>query len=404
MVKGAGKIAVLFFVMGSFLGVYYFGFTVGKSEARVVPIEGVQNTQFGAPESVDFSVFWDAWRVIQEKYAATDSFDYQEMVYGAVSGMVKSLGDPYTTFMDPEEAKRFRDDISGSFEGVGMEIGVRNGRLQVIAPLEGTPADKAGLRPGDRIVAVDGKFTLDMTIDEAVSLIRGQKGTTVVLGVFREEWKETRDIEIVRDTIKIIAVEWEMKEGNVGYIQLHHFSENAAREFQNAALGVLNEGATRIVLDLRNNPGGFLAIAVDIAGWFLERGQIVVIEDFGDASKEKQEYKARGNGKFVDIPVVVLINQGSASASEILAGALRDHRGVQLVGEQSFGKGSIQELENLVGEASLKVTVANWLTPAGHLIHGEGLAPDVEVEISEEDREEERDPQLDKALELVKQL
>ena len=191
MLRGTGKLAVLFFIGAAVIGAYYFGFQVGKSEARIIPIEGVQNTQFGAPEAVDFSLFWNAWNTIQEKYAATDPFDYQEMVYGAISGMVESLGDPYTIFMDPEDTKRFRDDISGSFEGVGMEIGIRNRELQVISPLEGTPAKAAGLRPGDIIVRIDDAFTRNIAIEEAVSLIRGPRGTDVTLSILRSDWSET---------------------------------------------------------------------------------------------------------------------------------------------------------------------------------------------------------------------
>lgn len=403
MLRGTGKLVVLFFVGALVIGAYFYGFQVGKSEARIVPIEGVQNTQFGAPEAVDFSLFWDAWRIIQDKYAATESFDYQEMVYGAISGMVESLGDPYTLFMDPEHTKRFKDDISGSFEGVGMEIGIRNRELQVIAPLEGTPAKAAGLRPGDIIVRVDDTFTRTITIEEAVSLIRGLRGTDVTLSILREGWSETKDFVITRAVIEIPSLEWEILGDNVAYIQLFHFSEDASRTFGAAATGVLGSSANRIILDIRNNPGGFLEVAVDIAGWFLEKESVVVVEDFGEERKE-ETYKAKGNGRLGSYPLVILMNQGSASASEILAGALRDHKGVKLVGEKSFGKGSVQELENLAGAASLKVTVANWLTPNGNHITDVGLEPDVIVEMTPEDFDQELDPQLDKALEIIKDL
>ena len=403
MLRGIGKVAVLFFIAAAVFGAYFYGFQVGKSEARIVPIEGVQNTQLGAPEAIDFSLFWDAWRIIQEGYATAATLDYQEMVYGAISGMVESLGDPYTVFMDPEDTKRFKDDISGSFEGVGMEIGIRNRELQVIAPLEGTPAKEAGLRPGDIIVRVDDTFTRNITIEEAVSLIRGPRGTDVTLSILRDGWSETRDFVITRAVIKIPSLEWEMRDGNIAYIQLFHFSEQASRTFQMAATSVLASSADRIILDLRNNPGGFLEVAVDIAGWFLERGQVVVVEDFGEEERETI-YKARGNGRLGSYPLVILMNQGSASASEILAGALRDHKEVLIVGEKSFGKGSVQELESLSGEASLKVTVANWLTPQGNHITDVGLEPDVEVVKTQEDFDQELDPQLDKALELVKDL
>jgi len=325
------------------------------------------------------------------------------MVFGAISGMVKSLGDPYTVFMNPEDTKRFQDDISGSFEGVGMEIGIRNRNLQVISPLEGTPAKAAGLRPGDLIVRIDDTPARDLTLEEAVSLIRGPRGVDVVLSILRDDWTESREFSITRAVIKIPSLEWEILEGNIAYIQLFHFSEPAARIFGMAANGVLASSADRIILDLRNNPGGFLEVAVTIAGWFLEKDQLVVTEDFGEEGKERT-YKAKGSGRLGSYPLVILLNQGSASASEILAGALRDHRGVMIVGEKSFGKGSVQELESLAGDASLKITVANWLTPNGSHITDIGLEPDVKVEMTPEDFEEERDPQFDKALEIVKNL
>ena len=403
MVNGTGKLAILFFIGALVIGAYFYGFQVGKSEARIVPIEGVKNTQAGQPEAIDFSLFWDTWSILEEKYATAESFDYQKMVYGAISGMVDSLGDPYTIFMEPEDSKRFQDDISGSFEGVGMEIGVRDRQLTIIAPLEGTPAKKAGLRSGDIIVKIDDSFTRSLTIDEAVSLIRGPRGTDVTLGILRDDWSEVKDIVVTRATIKISSLEWEILEDDIAYVQLIHFSEDASGTFRAAANGILASSVDRIILDLRNNPGGFLEVAVDIAGWFLERDQVVVVEDFGEEGKETV-YKARGNGKLGSYPLIILMNQGSASASEILAGALRDHQGVSLIGEKSFGKGSVQELENLAGDAALKVTVANWLTPNGDHITDVGLEPDVEVEMTVEDFENELDPQLDKALELIKDL
>lgn len=398
-----GKLAALFFVGVLAVGAYFYGFQAGKLQARIVPIEGVVNTQAGQPESADFSLFWNVWTVLQEKYAGKEPLDWQAMVYGATKGMVESLGDPYTAFLSPEETKRFQDDISGSFEGVGMEIGIRNRELRVIAPLEGTPAKKAGLRPGDVIVRIDEKSTYEMSLEEAVSLIRGPKGKEVQLAILRDDWAEAQDFFITRGVIKIPSVEWELLDDDVAYIQFFHFSEVATSRFGQVASSVLASSADRIILDLRNNPGGFLEVAVDIAGWFLEKDQLVVTEDFGQEGKERA-YKAEGNNRLGSYPLVILQNQGSASASEILAGALRDHKGVLLVGEKSFGKGSVQELEELGDGASLKLTVANWLTPKGSHITDVGLEPDVLVEMTPEDFEKELDPQLDKALELVKDL
>lgn len=375
------------------------GYYIGQSQV-FVPIKGVDNLDKGQPENVDFSLFWDAWRLIQEKFVNRDSLDYQTMVYGAISGMINALDDPYTVFLDPEAAERFEEDISGFFEGVGMEVGIRKGQLQVIAPLENTPAQRAGLRSGDKIIEIDGQSTINMTLDEAVSIIRGPKGTAVVLTIYREG--ETQDISVVRDVIKVPSLSWEMKEDNIAYLRIHHFSEKADSDFKEAATQILKSPAQKIILDLRNNPGGYLEVAQRIAGWFLERGQIVAIEDFGP-DEESKEYKAKGNEQLIYYPVVVLINQGSASASEILAGALRDNREVVLIGESSFGKGSVQQLEAL-RDGRIKITVANWLTPKGELITDIGLEPEVKIEMTAEDYDEDRDPQLNKALEIIKSI
>jgi len=355
------------------------------------------------PENLDFSLFWETWSKLQEKYVDKEKFNTQEMIYGAISGMVKSLNDPYTVFLKPEDSKRFIEDVKGTFEGVGMEIGIRKGQLQVIAPLEGTPAQKAGLRPGDKIMKIDDKSTVDMTTDEAVNLIRGPKGTEVTLNIYREEWKEPKDIKVVRGVIEVPSLKWELKEDNIAYIKLYQFSEKASFDFRKAAIEILDSKAERIILDLRGNPGGYLEIAQDIAGWFLSRGEVVVIEDFGK-NKEQNFYKAEGNEKLLSYPVVILINQGSASASEILAGALRDNRNIKLIGEKSFGKGSVQELEKLKEGSSLKITIAKWLTPKGESITDKGLEPDIKVEMTDEDYEQNKDPQLDKAIEIIKEM
>lgn len=397
------KTLTLVFIILAVVGSFGVGFFIGQDQAEVLPIEGVVNLEIGKPQAVDFSLFWDAWRKIQEKYANGDNLDFAGMVQGAIAGMVGSLGDPYTVFMSAEDTEKFLDDISGYFEGVGMEIGIRKGQLQVVSPLEGTPAKRAGLRAGDRIVKIDGETTRDMTIDEAVSYIRGERGTTVVLSIFRDSWDEIRDISIERAVIEIPSLAWELKDGNIAYIQLFQFSGKAGSDFGKMVSEILSSGADRIVLDLRNNPGGFLEVSQDIAGWFLDKGETVVIEEFGAEDREII-YKAQGSPHLGSFPLVVLINEGSASASEILAGALRDVKGVQLVGQTSFGKGSVQELERLRDDSSLKITVAKWFTPNHILINEKGLEPDLVVEMTDEDFDEERDPQLEAAIEIVKGL
>lgn len=386
------KIIFVFLILLLIGGGGTIGFLIGKTQWKICP-----------PEEVDFSLFWEAYHKLQEKFVEPQRLDIQKIIYGAISGMVKSLEDPYTTFLPPEETKRFIEDVKGVFEGVGIEIGVKKGQLQVIAPLEGTPAQKAGLRAGDKIIEIDGKSTIDMTIEEAVNLIRGQKGTEVTLTIFREGWEESKDFKITRAVIEIPSLKWEIKDGDIAYLKLYHFTEKASFDFRVATFEILSSPAKKIILDLRNNPGGYLEVAQDISGWFLEKGQLVVIEDFGQ-SKEKKEYRAKGPSKLLAYPIVILINQGSASGSEILAGALRDNRGIKIIGEKSFGKGSVQELERLKEGSSLKITVARWLTPKGELITDKGLEPDIKVEMTEEDYELERDPQLDKALEVIKEM
>jgi carboxyl-terminal processing protease len=386
------KILIPIFLVIAILASFGLGFYYGKTQCKICP-----------PEEIDFSLFWEAYHKLQEKFVDKGKFDVQKMIEGAISGMVKSLEDPYTIFLNPEETKRFIEDVKGTFEGVGMEIGIKKGQLQVIAPLEGTPAQRAGLRAGDKILEINGKPTTDMTIDEAVDLIRGPKGSEVTLTIFREEWEKSKEIKIVRAVIEVPSLKWEMKDENIAYLKLYQFSEKASFDFSKAAIEILNSPAKKIILDLRNNPGGYLEVAQDIAGWFLKRGEIVAIEDFGEG-KERNIYKAQGNASLVEYPIVILINQGSASGSEILAGALRDNRDILLIGEKSFGKGSVQELERLSQGSSLKITVAKWLTPKGELITDKGLEPDIKVEMTEEDYEAERDPQLDKAIEIIKGL
>ena len=383
---------------------FYGGFYYGQSQVPAIyGIEGLGNKTLGQPDDVDFSLFWDAWKTVQEKYVDRSKLNKKDMVYGAVEGMVKSLKDPYTVFFKPVESKQFLDDVSGSFSGIGAEIGIRKEVLTVIAPLENSPAQQAGLKSGDRILKVDDAVTADLTINQAVSLIRGPKGTVVKLVISRPSDDEVKEISITRDDIKIPTIKWELKDDKIAYIQLFNFGQTAPSEFRNKILEVLRGPADRIILDLRNNPGGFLEVSQDIAGWFLEPGSVVAIEDFGNGAEDKK-YLASGNGVLKSIPIVVLINEGSASASEILAGALKDNRNIKLIGAKSFGKGSVQELTNLREGTSLKVTIAKWLTPSGKSITNEGLEPDIKIEISKEDIENLKDPQLERAIQEVVKL
>ncbi|MBU1255531.1 S41 family peptidase [Patescibacteria group bacterium] len=382
--------------------VFACGFFIGQNrQPSIDKIEGLANKEVGQPNDTDFSLFWDAWHLIEQKYVNRLDLDREKMIYGAISGLLKSLDDPYSVFMEPQESKKFIDDISGSFEGIGAEIGIRKGTLTIISPLEGNPAQKAGLKPGDKILKVNDTLTSDLTLDEAVNLIRGEKETEVNLLIFRDEWDEAKEIKVTRDTIQIPIIKWEVKDNNVVYIQLYHFTENMANQFRKIVKEIIKLNPNGIILDVRNNPGGYLEVAVDITSWFLPKGELVVVEDFGNG-ENNNEFRSKGYKGLENIPVVVLINEGSASASEILAGALRDIQGIKLVGQKSFGKGSVQQLEKLKGGSSIKITVAKWLTPLGTSISEEGIVPDEEVEITLEDIDEMRDPQLNKALELLK--
>jgi len=365
-------------------------------------ITGLVNINIGTENEIekkaDFDIFWDAWRVVEDKYNL-EPLDYQEMVYGAIEGMVYSLGDPYTVFLDPEESEVFDEDMKGSFSGIGVEIGFRDKLLTVIAPLKGSPGEKAGLLPGDKILKVDEEEIIGISIDRAVNLIRGEKGTKVLLTIAREGLDELKEIEVIRDTIILKTVEWEIKENNIAYIKISQFKEDTTFELDDKIGEILSVDPRGIIIDLRNNAGGYVDTVKEISGRFLDRGEVVFIEDYGD---EKSIHKTIGNKRFFDVPIVVLINEGSASASEILAGALRDNMDVKLVGRKTFGKGLVQELKHLKDGSSLKITVAEWLTPNGTVINNNGVEPDFDVEMSFEDYENDRDPQLERAIEILK--
>lgn len=388
------KIIYPIILVACFVIVFCLGAWVGVSKiAYHVP----------QPGTIDFSLFWDAYNKLQENFIDSSKITGQKVIYGAIEGMTNSLGDPYTDFFNPEQAQRFQQDLSGSFDGIGVEIGIKKDLLTVIAPLKGTPGEKAGLKSGDVIIKINSQDVTNMTADEAVSLIRGPKGTSVTLTVLRDGWNTAKDIEITRDTILVPSIEWSLKGNDVAYIQIYQFDGTLRPDFEAIALKILQSPAKKIVLDLRGNPGGYLDAAQDIAGWFLQKDQTVTIEDFGK-SKPQQIYKAEGNAELANYPMVILIDQGSASASEILAGALRDNRKIRLIGVKSFGKGSVQNVVNLRGGSFLKITIAHWLTPKGSSISEVGLTPDLKVDITDQDVQAKKDPQLDKALEIINSL
>lgn len=383
---------------------YNIGFRSGEES---VPLS-VTNVTNGQPESddVDFSPFWKAWNVINEKYvpASTTSkaISNEEKLYGAIEGLAASLGDPYTVFFPPVESKMFEADIRGNFEGVGMEVLAESGAITVVSPLKDSPAFRGGILAGDRIVKIDGKETSGMTTEEAVQLIRGPRGTAVTLTIFRNGKKEPFEIKIIREVINIPVIATKTLPEGIFVIELYSFSEQSPNLFRQALREFVSSNTDRLILDLRGNPGGYLEAAIDMASWFLPSSKVIVREDFS-GTREERVYRSRGYDVFNDnLKFVILVDRGSASASEILAGALKEHGKAVLVGETTFGKGSVQELVDITSETSLKVTVARWLTPKGRSISETGIEPDYKVSRTPDDVKAGRDPQLEKALEILK--
>lgn len=354
-------------------------------------------------KNVDLSDFWKAWNALEDNFVSTHASstlpNAQERLFGAISGLADSYGDPYTVFFPPKEAKLFADSISGSFAGVGMEIGIKDNVLTVIAPLKGTPAQAAGILAGDQIITIDGKPTDGLSIEAAVSMIRGPVGTSVSFTIVRQ--RKAIDINVVRDTIQVPETDDGLDaESGVYHIALYEFSANSARLFDQAFQRFVASGSRKLVVDLRGNPGGYLDASVDIASHFLPKGTLIVTEDYGD----KEPENAHTSLGYDDVPagtgIVVLIDGGSASASEIFAGALQDTKVATVIGTKSYGKGSVQTLMDIDG-GSLKVTVARWITPAGHWIMGNGVTPDITVAYTAADAAAKTDPQMARAIRFL---
>jgi carboxyl-terminal processing protease len=387
---------------------YFTGFERGQSGVSqssmfLDPREATIFDKNSREKELDFGLFWKVWDLLKEKYVDHESLDAHKLLYGAINGMLAASGDPYTTFFNPEETKAFDEEISGSFDGIGAEMGMKDAILTIIAPLEGMPAEKAGFLPGDKVLKINGEPTDTLSLDMAVSKIRGKKGTEVTLTIYREGESETRDIKVVRDVISVKSVRTEDKKNGIRLIRISRFGEDTNQGFQIALKEVLAAKPKGIVLDMRSNPGGLLNVAVDIAGEFLPKRSVVVIEE--GAEKKREQLLADGNNSLGAIPIVILINGGSASASEILAGALRDNRkDIRIVGETSFGKGSVQELIPVNRNTKVKITVAHWLTPNGEQINKVGIKPDTEVKLTANDLEKKEDPQMDKAIEILRDL
>lgn len=398
------KISLLIFAVIAAAGFIASGFAIGYKYGKMFPqtveVKDMSNATKGQPSSVDFGTFWQTWDVIGQNYLNSSKIKTQDEVYGAIGGLVKSLNDPYSIFLPPQQNEKFQEDVQGNFGGIGVEIGMKKDQIVVVAPLKDTPGMRAGLKPGDLILKINATSTDGMSIDEAVNLIRGPQNTDVTLNIFREGWDKPRDFKITRGTIVVPTLDLTMKDSGIAYIQLYQFNANASYLFSNAVNKALSQGAKGVVLDLRNNPGGYLDVAVDLGGWFLPKQTLIVKEE--SRTGDTESLFAQGNEALKNTPVVVLINGGSASASEILAGALRDDRSVKLIGEKSFGKGTVQQLIPLRDGSTIKLTIAHWVLPSGKILENGGLDPDVEVKMTDDDITNKKDPQLDKALEVLR--
>lgn len=404
---------------GAFFGGYRYGL---KKAPDIYKVSALSNKELSKPADVDFSAFWRAWNTIDEKYVPTRkstttlAVTDQDKVWGAIQGLTNSLDDPYTVFFPPEEAKMFESEISGTFEGVGMEVGIKDHVLTVIAPLKNTPAERAGVQAGDKILKIDDTLTDGMSTDVAVRNIRGKGGTEVRLTLSRAGRNAPFEIKIIRETINVPVISTEirnadgskspdktvgLRDDGVFVIKLYSFTSQSPGLFRDALREFVLSGSNKLLLDLRANPGGYLEAAVDMASWFLPAGKVVVKEGYAKDGDEKL-YRSRGYNIFnKNLKMVILVNGGSASASEILSGALREYNIAKLVGAKTFGKGSVQELVPITPETSLKVTIARWLTPSGKSISEEGLTPDYAVELTQDDLAKGRDPQMDKAVQVL---
>ena len=392
------------------VGTFETGVRYGANNNTVSSVTSSQilNDSSGQPSSVDFAPFWKAWNILNKDYVPTHSSttpSNQSRVYGAIQGLTNSFGDPYTVFFPPVEAQDFQSQISGGFSGIGMEVGVKDGILTVIAPLKGSPAERAGIMTGDKILQVGTTSTQNLSVDDAVSMIRGEKGTPITLTLLGTNDKKPRQVTVVRDEIPIPTLDVDTKTPGVFTIHLYSFSANAATLFRSALQQFMRSGDHKLLLDLRGNPGGYLEGAVDMASWFLPSDAVVVKEDTAGHGQD-ETYNSKGYNVFnvsndKNFQMIILVDGGSASAAEILSGALQEHGIAKLVGSQTFGKGSVQELIDLTPDTSLKVTVARWLTPHGVSISQHGLTPDYVVPITPEDITAKKDPQLAKALELL---
>ena len=391
------KLRFLVYLFVSVVLAGFVGYLFGNQNIQIYRY-GVKfaNNNLGKPDDVDFELFWQAYQKIKADYIG--EVDLNKYLYGSIAGGFASVDDPYTNFLSPDISDGFRDELDGQLEGIGIRVGVYEGRPAVIAPLNDSPAQKAGLKPKDKIMKIDDKDTDGMVIDQAVELMRGKAGTTVKLEVLRSGEENTKMFEIIRDKIDVKTVE-SKKIDDVGVIEITEFGTETTADFLKIAESFKKDGVIKIVLDLRNNPGGLLDSAVRISGELLEKGKAAVIEQSRDGEKIS---KADGNESLKDAKIVVLVNGGCASAAEILAGAIKDNNRGKIIGEKTFGKGTVQELVGLPGGSSVKITVAKWLTPSGVSIDKNGITPDIEIKEPDDILFLKDDPLIQKAIDELK--
>jgi carboxyl-terminal processing protease len=390
------------------IGAVFFaiGFSFGQKKIEIdkrsfIPTINVSNQLPPKEQTVDFSLFWTVFNTLPQKYFDKSAINAQKMMYGAISGMVQSLGDPYSSFLDPDQNKAIQSEIAGSYEGVGIEIGFdKDNRMVVITPLKNTPAEKAGVLPNDVIAKIGEKDTFNMTLPQAVDLIRGQAGTSVTITFVRSGVDKPIVKNIQRASIDVKSVDVEYKQAKIGQVAVIHvsrFGEKTDNEWDAAVSEVLSKNVKGVIVDMRNNPGGLLTSSVHLASDFVSG--TVVKQEYSDGTTTS--LPTDHAGRFSNIPMVVLVNGGSASAAEIFAGAIQDARRGKILGEKTFGKGTVQDVVDLSGGSGLHVTIAKWLTPKGNSIHHVGITPDVVVNMTQDDRNGGRDPQLEKALEII---
>lgn len=410
------------------VGIFAIGVVVGNFSPTIAASIQARQLVTAQPASVDIKTFWKVWEILDNEFVTTKHRDplstdedreatstastthvideelsqQEKRIYGAIKGMVDAEGDPYTTFFTPSEAKTFETEIKGSFEGVGMEVGKKDGVITVITPLPGSPSEKAGIQAGDKVIKINKIITTDMTIDAAVNMIRGTKGTEVVLTIYRDGIDKPLEFKIIRDKIELPTLTKKYdKYTNIYTIKVYSFSEDIAELFKQAIEEFQTTNSKRLIIDLRGNPGGYLDAAVQIASYFVPQGKIIVSQDYG---KKREQEILRSFGYNVigqNTKIVILVDGGSASASEILAGALQDYKLATIVGQKTFGKGSVQEYLKVTPTTGLKVTIARWLTPLGRSISVSGLTPDVEIKNTEADLKNKIDAQYQKAVEIL---